>query len=82
MSRILAVHADDMTITVQPGVARTAVNRALEGKGAGDIRTSIIDPNAEVAEGFAGDIMPGNYGDTIPKEQLDALVDYLEEQSR
>ena len=33
MARILAVHAEDMTITVQPGVARTAVNRALEGKG-------------------------------------------------
>ena len=47
MARILAVHADDMTITVQPGVARTAVNRALEGKGL----FFPVDPGADASIG-------------------------------
>ena len=47
MARIVAVHADDMTITVQPGVARTAVNRALEGKGL----FFPVDPGADASIG-------------------------------
>jgi cytochrome c oxidase subunit 2 len=58
------------------------LDEALEGMTAEDIRTAIVDPNAEVAEGFGPNIMPGNYGETIPEDQLDTLVDYLEEQSR
>ena len=58
------------------------LDEALEGMSAEDIRTAITDPNAEIAEGFGENVMPGNYEQSIPKEQLDALVDYLEEQSR
>jgi cytochrome c oxidase subunit II len=64
------------------GSTGPSLDETLEGMSAEDIRTAIVDPNAEVAEGFGPNIMPGNYGDTIPKDQLDALVDYLEEQSR
>ena len=52
--------------------------RVLEGHDADEIRKSIVDPNAEVAEGFRPTSCPANYGD-VPPEQLDALVDYLEE---
>jgi cytochrome c oxidase subunit 2 len=41
------------------------------------IRTSIVDPNADVSEGFRPDIMPGNFGTELSKEELDALVKYL-----
>jgi cytochrome c oxidase subunit II len=64
------------------GTTGPDLDKVLEGMTAGDIHKAIVDPNAEVEEGFAGDIMPGNFEQTIPEEQLDALVNYLEEQSR
>jgi cytochrome c oxidase subunit II len=41
------------------------------------IRTSILNPNAEIAEGFRPDIMPKNFGDELSDRELDALVKYL-----
>ena len=41
------------------------------------IRTSILNPNAEIAEGFEPDIMPKNFRDELSDEELDALVKYL-----
>ena len=43
------------------------------------IKTSIEDPDAEIAAGYQGGIMPPNYRETIPAAQLDALVKYLSE---
>ncbi len=47
MSRILTVHSEDMTVTVQPGVRRTAVNRALDSKGL----FFPVDPGADATIG-------------------------------
>jgi cytochrome c oxidase subunit 2 len=41
------------------------------------IRTSILNPNARIAEGFQPDIMPNDFGDKLSDEELDALVKYL-----
>ena len=38
--------------------------------------TSIVDPNKEIAEGYQPGVMPQDFGDQIPQDQLDALVDY------
>ena len=38
---------------------------------------SIEDPNAVLAEGYQGDVMPNTYGKSLSEEQLDALVQYL-----
>jgi mono/diheme cytochrome c family protein len=43
------------------------------------IRTSIVDPSAEVAEGFGDGIMPEDYEENIPTEDLDALVAFLQQ---
>lgn len=45
------------------------------------IRTSIIDPGADVAEGFSDGIMPTNFGE-LPPEDLDALVAFLYDATR
>ena len=41
------------------------------------IRTSIVDPNAEVTKGYKPNIMPQDFKDKLSKEELDALVKYL-----
>jgi len=40
------------------------------------VRESIVDPDKYVAPGYAPDVMPKTFG-TLPKSQLDALVNYL-----
>jgi cytochrome c oxidase subunit II len=41
------------------------------------IEESIVDPNAEIVEGFSRGIMPDNFEDQLSPEELDALVEYL-----
>jgi cytochrome c oxidase subunit 2 len=53
------------------------LDKVLAGKDAEFIRTSIVDPNAFVEQGFQPNIMPQDYGKTLQQDQLDALVNYL-----
>ena len=41
------------------------------------LRRSILDPNAEVAEGFEPETMPEDYGEQLYAVELEMLVDYL-----
>lgn len=45
------------------------------------VRRSIVDPDAEIAEGFQGGVMPDDYEERLSEEQLEALVQYLLEGS-
>ena len=63
------------------GTSGPALDESLQNASADEIRRSIVEPNAEITEGFQANIMPP-YKDRIPPEQLDALVDYLEESTR
>lgn len=45
------------------------------------IEEMIVDPNAEIAEGYSANVMPQNYGQSIPKEELEQLVQFLIENS-
>jgi mono/diheme cytochrome c family protein len=42
------------------------------------IRTSILDPNAELVDGFPADTMPSVWGTELNSEQVDQLVAYLQ----
>ncbi len=44
---------------------------------AAEIRQSILDPDAVVAEGFPPGLMLKTFADTVPPEELDQLVSYL-----
>lgn len=41
------------------------------------LREAIVDPNAEVGEGYAANIMPQNFGDTLSDAELDILVAFI-----
>jgi len=55
------------------------LDESLKGKDAAYIEKSIKDPEAEIADGFQGGIMPPNYGQTLKPEEIKALTDYLVE---
>jgi cytochrome c oxidase subunit 2 len=53
------------------------LDKVLVGKDAAFVKNSILKPDAEIAPGFQGGIMPQNYGDTLSPDEVDALVAYL-----
>jgi cytochrome c oxidase subunit 2 len=55
------------------------LDKVLKGKDATFIRESIVKPNAFIEKGFPPNVMPGTYGQTLQKDELDALVAYLKE---
>jgi mono/diheme cytochrome c family protein len=54
------------------------LDTALKGKDAEFIKTSITDPNAEIAPGFQPNIMPQNYGSQLTSQQINDLVAFLQ----
>jgi cytochrome c oxidase subunit II len=53
------------------------LDKVLPGKDADFIRQSIVNPNAEIAPGYKGGLMPTNFGQLFSQQQLDSLVEYL-----
>jgi len=43
----------------------------------GHLRQSILDPNAEISEGFEPDAMPADYGEQLYAKELELVVEYL-----
>jgi mono/diheme cytochrome c family protein len=41
------------------------------------VHTSIVDPNAVVADGYQPGVMPDTYGDQLSQQQLDDLVAFI-----
>jgi cytochrome c oxidase subunit 2 len=60
------------TATVGPNLDET-----LSGKDAAFVLESIVDPDAEIAPGFAAGVMPKDYGDKLSEKQLADLVAFL-----
>jgi mono/diheme cytochrome c family protein len=41
------------------------------------VEEMIVNPNAEIAEGYPANVMPQNYGETLTKKEIEDLVQYL-----
>jgi cytochrome c2 len=44
---------------------------------AAGVEEMIVNPNAEIAEGFSANVMPQNYGEALTPKELEDLVQYL-----
>jgi mono/diheme cytochrome c family protein len=53
------------------------LDQVLSGKDASFIEESIVDPNAEIAQGFPSGVMPQDFKTSLTPDDLKGLVDYL-----
>jgi mono/diheme cytochrome c family protein len=61
------------------GVTGPDLDEVLPGQSATTIHEDIVDPNKVIAKGYPANVMPQNFGETIPAKELDQLVEYLVE---
>jgi mono/diheme cytochrome c family protein len=59
------------------GATGPNLDESLQGKDAAYVEQSIVEPDAEIAEGYSAGIMPKTYGEQLSDEQLDDLVAFL-----
>jgi cytochrome c oxidase subunit 2 len=64
------------------GTTGPDLDQVLKGKDAAFIKQSILQPDAEIAKGYAKGIMPPNYGSTLSGAEVDALVKFLSEATK
>jgi cytochrome c oxidase subunit II len=53
------------------------LDRNVKGMGTAEIRSTIVDPNSDVAPGYKAGVMPANFAQTLTSQQLDGLVAFL-----
>ncbi|UJA20135.1 cytochrome c [Thermoleophilia bacterium SCSIO 60948] len=56
-----------------------SLDSALQGEDEEFVRVSIVDPNAQVEQGYEPGVMPEDYEQQLSPEDLDTLVAYLTE---
>jgi mono/diheme cytochrome c family protein len=59
------------------GTTGPDLDKALPGQSAAQISQSIVDPNAKITPGYPSNLMPENFEQLIPPDQLKQLVQYL-----
>jgi mono/diheme cytochrome c family protein len=59
------------------GTTGPDLDESLGGKDAEDVRRAIVDPDADIAEGYSAGVMPKTYEDQLSPDQLDDLVAFL-----
>lgn len=59
------------------GTVGPDLDQVLPGMSAQEIEESIVDPDSILTAGFAAGVMPADYGETIPPEDLELLVQFL-----
>jgi cytochrome c2 len=63
------------------GVTGPNLDEVLRGQTAAMVEQSIVDPNAQVTQGFPPNVMPTTYGDDISPDDLAQLVQFLIEET-
>lgn len=63
------------------GTIGPALDESLGGRDAEFIRTQIVDPNSQIAEGFGPGIMPEDYGEQLSDEEIANLVAFLAQEA-
>jgi mono/diheme cytochrome c family protein len=59
------------------GVTGPNFDEVLPGQTPAMVQESIEDPNAKIATGYPANVMPQNFSETISKEEIEQLVEYL-----
>jgi mono/diheme cytochrome c family protein len=59
------------------GTTGPDLDKTLSGQSAAEIEQSIVDPNAKITPGYPSNVMPSNFQQVIPPDQLQQLVSYL-----
>ena len=59
------------------GTTGPNLDESLQGKDAQYIYDSIVNPDAQIAEGFQPGLMPQTYGEQLDEKQLGDLVAFL-----
>jgi mono/diheme cytochrome c family protein len=61
------------------GTTGPDLDEVLPGQEEAEIKESIVEPNAKIAKGYPPHVMPENFEETIPPEELEQLVEFLSE---
>jgi mono/diheme cytochrome c family protein len=59
------------------GTTGPDLDEVLAGKDAEFVRQSIVEPNAEIAQGYSPGVMPQTYEEQLSPKQIDDLVAFL-----
>lgn len=59
------------------GVTGPDLDEILPGQSAAMVRMSIVEPDAEITDGYPANVMPANYGEQLTDKELDDLIRYL-----
>ena len=59
------------------GTVGPNLDDVLAGQSPGQVEQSIVDPEADISQGFDAGAMPADYGQTIDPKDLQLLVDFL-----
>jgi mono/diheme cytochrome c family protein len=58
------------------GTTGPSLDKEIPGQSAAKVRESIVDPSAELTQGYA-DVMPKNFGELMSPQEVDDLVSFL-----
>ncbi len=59
------------------GTTGPNLDEVLKGQSMAQITEDVVDPNAEIAQGYPPNVMPSNFGETLSKQEVEQLVEYL-----